>query len=41
MKTTYLLTIITIIELIASRECGGSITLWILYGLYKLFKEEW
>ena len=36
MKTTYILGIITAIELIFTHEMTGSIILWFLYGIYKL-----
>jgi len=36
IKTTYILGVISILELIITKELGGSVLLWILYGLYKL-----
>jgi hypothetical protein len=40
MKTTYILGIVTAIELISTQEMAGSIVLWALYGIYRLLIEE-
>lgn len=36
IKTTYILGIITLVELFVSKNAGCSTILWILYGFYKL-----
>ena len=37
INTVVCLSIITIIDLIATGNGGASITLWILYGIYKVY----
>jgi hypothetical protein len=40
VKTVHLLAILSIIDLLACKGGGGSLVLWIGYGVYKLFQGE-
>lgn len=41
IKTTHILAIITILELVITKEINNSIGLWIGYGVYKLLTSEY
>lgn len=40
LKTTHILTLITITEIIVNHDARLSFLLWVLYGFYKLIKDD-
>lgn len=40
MKTTYLLTVISIVEMCCTADMIGSFFLWVAYGIYRLIKDS-
>lgn len=35
-----ILGVITVVELIVTKDMGGSFWLWILYGIYRFFADD-